>query len=122
MYIGFYVYNVFRNFFTERFAMPYNNPFSDRFFFQGHKTLTFGTLFFGGILFFLAILIFAYPALIAYFIAGVTLLTGISALTVTWTLWQARKIFFNLEPWETSASVDANEGIQTRIIPFRLQV
>jgi predicted membrane protein len=110
------------NFFTERFVMTYNNPFSDRFFSQGHKTLTFGTLFFGGILFFLAILIFSYPALIAYFIAAVILLIGISALTVTWKLWQARKIFFNLEHWETPTSVDANEGIQTRIIPCRRRV
>ncbi|HIE42736.1 MAG TPA: hypothetical protein EYP95_05880 [Nitrospinaceae bacterium] len=70
----------------------------------------------------MAILIFSYPALIAYFIAAVILLIGISALTVTWKLWQARKIFFNLEHWETPTSVDANEGIQTRIIPCRRRV
>ena len=102
--------------------MTYNNPFSDRFFSQGHKTLTFGTLFFGGVLFFLAILIFAYPALIAYFIAGVILLTGISALTVAWKFWQARKVFSNLERWETPTSVNANEEIRARVISFRWHV
>ena len=60
--------------------MIYNNPFSETFFSQRHKALTWGTFTFGGALFLLAIIIFAYPALIAYFFAGAILLTAISVL------------------------------------------
>jgi hypothetical protein len=34
----FYIYNEWSNFRQEGFAVIYNNPFSDRFFPQGHKT------------------------------------------------------------------------------------
>jgi uncharacterized membrane protein HdeD (DUF308 family) len=79
--------------------MNYNNPFSDRTFSQGHKTLTWGTFVFGGNLFLLAVLIFAYPALIAYFFAGIILLAGIVTLTVAWKLWRFRENFFHIEQW-----------------------
>ena len=76
--------------------MNYNNPFSDRNFFQSHKTLTWGTSVFGGTLFLIAVLIFFYPALIAYFFAKSILLAGIVTLTVAWKLWRFRENFFAL--------------------------
>lgn len=97
--------------------MSYNNPFSDRFFFQGHKTLTYGTFVFGGILFLLALLIFAYPALIAYFFAGIILVAGISTLTVAWKLWRIRKNVSRLEQWERPVNFD--NDYRTRITYFR---
>ena len=95
--------------------MNYNNPFSDRNFFQGHKTLTWGTFVFGGTLFLLAILIFAYPALIAYFFAGIILLTGIVTLTVAWKLWWFRENVSRIEQW----SGDNNGINRTRGTGFR---
>ena len=97
--------------------MNYNNPFSDKNFSRGHKTLTWGTFFFGGTLFLLAVLIFAYPALIAYFIAGLILLAGISTMTVAWKLWQFRKNVSHLEQWEKP--VTENDRYWTRITYFR---
>ena len=97
--------------------MSYNNPFSERIFFQGHKTLTYGTFVFGGILFLLAVVIFAYPALIAYFFAGIILVAGISVLTVAWKLWRIQKNVSRLEQWEKSVNFD--NGYRTRITCFR---
>ena len=95
--------------------MNYNNPFSDKNFSQGHKTLTWGTFVFGGTLFLLAVLIFAYPALIAYFFAGIILLAGIVTLTVAWKLWRFRKNVFRIEQWPGD-----NNGINgTRDTGFR---
>ena len=93
--------------------MIYNNPFSERFFSQSHKKLTWGTFIFGGALFLLAIVIFAYPALIAYFFAGVILLTGISALTASWKLWRFSKDISRIVQWEN------NSGYRTHTIRFR---
>ena len=93
--------------------MIYNNPFSERFFSQSHKTLTWGTFIFGGALFLLAIVIFAYPALIAYFFAGVILLTGISVLTTSWKLWRFSKDISRIIQWEN------NSGYRTHTIRFR---
>ena len=93
--------------------MIYNNPFSERFFSQSHKTLTWGTFIFGGALFLLAIVIFAYPALIAYFFAGVILLTGISVLTASWKLWRFSKDISRIIQWEN------NSGYRTHTIRFR---
>ena len=70
--------------------MYYNNNFSDNFFARGHRTLTWGTVFLGGLLFFLAIMIFVYPALIAYFIAAMILFAGLSVLAISWKLWRFR--------------------------------
>ena len=50
----------------ERLAMSYNNHFSNSFFSQSHKTLTWGTFVFGGTLLLLAVLIFAYLLLKGY--------------------------------------------------------
>ena len=95
--------------------MNYNNPFSDRNFSQGHKTLTWGTFVFGGTLFLLAVLIFAYPALIAYFFAGIILLAGIVTLTVAWKLWWFRENVSRIEQWPGD-----NNGInRTRGTGFR---
>mgnify|MGYP000087183677 CR=1 FL=1 len=93
--------------------MIYNNPFSERFFSQSHKTLTWGTFICGGVLFLLAIVIFAYPTLIAYFFAGVILLTGISALTASWNLWRFSKDISRIIQWEN------NSGYRTHTIRFR---
>ena len=79
--------------------MNYNNPFSDRNFFQGHKTLTWGTFVFSGTLFLLAVVIFTYPTLIAYFFAGIILLAGILTLTVAWKLWWFRENISRIEQW-----------------------
>ena len=95
--------------------MNYNNPFSDRTFSQGHKTLTWGTFVFGGNLFLLAVLIFAYPALIAYFFAGIILLAGIVTLTVAWKLWWFRENVSRIEQW----SGDNNGINRTRGTGFR---
>ena len=95
--------------------MIYNNPFSDRIFAQGHKTLTWGTFVFGGTLFLLAVLIFAYPALIAYFFAGIILLAGIVTLTVAWKLWWFRENVSRIEQW----SGDNNGINRTRGTGFR---
>ena len=95
--------------------MNYNNPFSDRTFSQGHKTLTWGTFVFGGTLFLLAVLIFTYPALIAYFFAGIILLAGITALTVAWKLWQFRENISRIE----QRPVDNIGRYQTRTTYFR---
>ena len=95
--------------------MTYNNPFSDRIFAQGHKTLTWGTFVFGGTLFLLAVLIFAYPALIAYFFAGIILLAGIVTLTVAWKLWWFRENVSRIEQW----SGDNNGINRTRGTGFR---
>ena len=95
--------------------MNYNSPFSDRNFSQGHKTLTWGTFFFGGTLFLLAVLIFAYPALIAYFFAGIILLAGIVTLTVAWKLWWFRENVSRIEQW----SGDNNGINRTRGTGFR---
>ena len=97
--------------------MIYNNPFSERFFSQSHKTLTWGTFIFGGALFLLAILIFAYPALIAYFFAGVILLTGISVLTTSWKLWRFSKDISRIVQWEKPGN--NNSGYRTHTIRFR---
>jgi hypothetical protein len=97
--------------------MSYNNPFSERIFPQGHKTLTYGTFVFGGILFLLAVLIFAYPALIAYFFAGIILVAGISVLTMAWKLWRIQKNISRLEQWEKPVNFD--NGYRTRITYFR---
>lgn len=99
--------------------MTHNNPLSDRYFSQGHKTLTRGTFIFGGTLFFIAVLIFAYPTLIAYFIAGVILLAGISILALAWKFSQLRNYenFTSAERWETSTPVNSNRP--TRIFYFR---
>jgi hypothetical protein len=102
----------------ERFFMIYNNPFSERFFSQSHKTLTWGTFIFGGALFLLAIVIFAYPALIAYFFAGVILLTGISALATSWKLWRFSKDISRINQWEEKP-FDNNSGYRTHTIRFR---
>ncbi len=95
--------------------MNYYNPFLDRTFSQGHKTLTWGTFFFGGTLFLLAVLIFAYPALIAYFFAGVILLAGVTALAVAWKLWRFRENISRIEQWP----VDNNDRYRTRVTYFR---
>ena len=95
--------------------MNYNSPFSDRNFSQGHKTLTWGTFFFGGTLFLLAVLIFAYPALIAYFFAGIILLAGIVTLTVAWKLWWFSEKVSRIE----QCSVDNNGMNGTRVTNFR---
>ncbi len=96
--------------------MIYNNPFSDRIFSQGHKTLTWGTFVFGGALFLLAVLIFAYPALIAYFFAGIIILAGVTALAVAWKLWRFRENFSRIEQWE---NLGDNNGYRTRVTHFR---
>ncbi len=80
--------------------MYYNNNFPDNFFARGHRALTWGTVFFGGLLFLLAMLIFAYPALIAYFIAVVILFAGLSALAVGWKLWKLRNEVTKLDTTE----------------------
>jgi hypothetical protein len=98
--------------------MIYNNPFSERFFSQSHKTLTWGTFIFGGALFLLAIVIFAYPALIAYFFAGVILLTGISVLAVFWKLWRFSKDISRINQWEEKP-VDDNSGYRAHSTRFR---
>ena len=95
-----------------------NNPFSERFFSQSHKTLTWGTFIFGGALFLLAIVIFAYPALIAYFFAGVILLTGISVLAVFWKLWRFSKDISRINQWEEKP-VDDNSGYRAHSTRFR---
>jgi hypothetical protein len=95
--------------------MNYNNPFSDRNFFQGHKTRTWETFVFGGTLFLLAALIFAYPTLIAYFFAGIILLAGILTLTVAWKLWWFRENISRIEQWP----VDNNRINGTRVTNFR---
>ena len=95
--------------------MIYNNPFSDRIFAQGHKTLTWGTFVFGGTLFLLAVLIFAYPALIAYFFAGIILLAGVSAFALAWRLWRCRVKVSRVEQWP----VDNNSINRTRGTGFR---
>ena len=95
--------------------MNYNNPFSDRNFFQGHKTRTWETFVFGGTLFLLAALIFTYPALIAYFFAGIILLAGILTLTVAWKLWWFRENISRIEQWP----VDNNRINGTRVTNFR---
>jgi hypothetical protein len=97
----------------ERFFMIYNNPFS-----ESHKTLTWGTFIFGGALFFLAIVIFAYPALIAYFFAGIILLTGISALAMSWKLWRFSKDISSINQWEEKP-VDNNSGYWIHTTRFR---
>jgi hypothetical protein len=102
-------------FIQEGFAMIYNNPFSDRIFSQGHKTLTWGIFVFGGTLFLLAVLIFAYPTLIAYFFAGVILLVGISVLAVAWKLWRFRENVSRIEQWP----VDNKCGYRTHVTHFR---
>ena len=95
--------------------MNYNNPFSDKNFSQGHKTLTWGTFVFGGTLFLLAVLIFAYPALIAYFFAGIILLAGIVTLTVAWKLW-----WFSVKVSRIEQCPVDNNGINgTRVTNFR---
>ena len=98
--------------------MIYNNPFSERFFSQSHKTLTWGTFIFGGALFLLAIVIFAYPALIAYFFAGVILLTGISVLTASWKLWRFSKEISSINQGDEKP-VDNNSGYRTYTTLFR---
>ena len=95
--------------------MNYNNPFSDKNFSQGHKTLTWGTFVFGGTLFPLAVLIFAYPTLIAYFFAGIILLAGILTLTVAWKLWWFRENVSRIEQW----LVDNNGINRIRVTDFR---
>ena len=95
--------------------MNYNNPFSDRNFSQGHKTLTWETFVFGGILFLFAVLIFAYPALIAYFFSGIILLAGIFTLTIAWKLWRFRENVSRIEQWP----VDNNGINRTRVTDFR---
>ena len=67
--------------------MYYNNNLPDNIFARGHRNLTLGTVFLGGLLFLLAIIIFIYPALIAYFIAAMILLAGLSVLAISWKLW-----------------------------------
>ena len=104
-------------FLKERFAMINNNPFTDKFFSQGHRALTQGIFIFGGILFLLAVLIFAYPTLIAYFIAGVILLAGISVLTVAWKLWQFREHVSQFENGEIY--INGNKDYRTRVTYFR---
>ena len=104
-------------FLNERFTMINNNPFTDKFFLQGHKALTQGTFIFGGILFLLAVLIFIYPTLIAYFISGVILLAGISVLTVAWKLWRFREHVSHLENGETH--INGNKNYRTRVTYFR---
>ena len=104
-------------FLKERFPMINNNPFTDKFFFQGHRALTQGTFIFGGILFLLAVLIFAYPTLIAFFIAGVILLAGISVLTVAWKLWQFREHVSQFENGEIH--INGNKDYRTRVTYFR---
>ena len=94
-----------------------NNPFTDKFFLQGHKALTQGTFIFGGILFLLAVLIFTYPTLIAYFIAGVILLAGISVLTVAWKLWRFREQVSRLENGELH--INRYKDCRTRTTYFR---
>jgi hypothetical protein len=95
--------------------MNYNNPFSDRNFFQGHKTRTWETFVFGGTLFLLAALIFAYPTLITYFFAGIILLAGILTLTVAWKLWWFRENISRIE----QCPVDNNRINGTRVTNFR---
>ena len=98
--------------------MNYNNLFSDRNFFQGHKTLTWGTFVFSGTLFLLAVLIFTYPTLIAYFFAGIILLAGILTLTVAWKRWWFRENISRIEQW----LVD-NKGINgARVTNFRWNI
>ena len=97
--------------------MNYNNPFSDRNFSQGHKTLTWGTFVFGGTLFLLAVLIFAYPALIAYFFAGAILLTGISVLAASLKLWRFSKDISRIEHWRKPD--DNNSEYQSHTTQFR---
>jgi hypothetical protein len=97
--------------------MTYNNPFSDDYFSQGHKSLTQGTFIFGGVLFLLAILIFVQPALIAYFIAGVILLAGMTVLAIAWKLWRFSKNDHTsrVKLWETPHRGDK----ASRVIYFR---
>ena len=95
--------------------MNYNNPFSDKNFSQGHKTLTWGTFVFGGTLFLLAVLIFAYPALIAYFFAGIIFLAGILTLTGACKLWWFRENVSRIEQWP----VDNNGINRIRVTDFR---
>ena len=70
--------------------MYYNNDFPNNIFTRSHRTLTFGTVLFGGLLFLLAIMIFSYPALIAYFIAAMILFAGLSFLAIGCNLWRFR--------------------------------
>ena len=95
--------------------MNYNNPFSDRFFSQSHKTLTWGAFVFGGVLFLLAVLIFSYPALIAYFFAGIMLLAGVSALSLAWRLWRCHEKVSRFE----QSPVDNNSRYRERVTYFR---
>ena len=97
--------------------MIYNNPFSERFFSQRHKALTWGTFTFGGALFLLAIIIFAYPALIAYFFAGGILLTAISVLAASWKLWRFSKDISRIEHWRKPD--DNNSEYQSHTTQFR---
>ena len=80
--------------------MYYNNKFPDNIFIRSHRTLTFGTVFFGGLLFLLAIMIFFYPALIAYFIAAMILFLGLSVLAIGWKLWRFRNEIIKLDKIE----------------------
>ncbi|MZH03541.1 MAG: hypothetical protein F3745_09160 [Nitrospinae bacterium] len=95
--------------------MIYNNPFSNSFFSESHKTITWGTFVFGGTLFLLAVLIFAYPALIAYFFAGMILLAGVTALAIAWKLWRFRESVSRIEQWPT----ENNSRYRSRVTYFR---
>jgi hypothetical protein len=80
--------------------MYYNNNFPDNIFTRSHRSLTLGSLLFGGLLFLLAIMIFFYPALIAYFIAAMILFLGLSVLTIGWKLWRLRNEIIKLDKIE----------------------
>ena len=97
--------------------MIYNNTFSERFFSQRHKALTWGTFTFAGALFLLAIIIFAYPALIAYFFAGAILLTAISVLATSLKLWRFSKDISRIEHWRKPD--DNNSEYQSHTTQFR---
>jgi uncharacterized membrane protein HdeD (DUF308 family) len=100
--------------------MYYNNNFPDNFFTRGHRTLTWGTVFLGGLLFFLAIMIFVYPALIAYFIAAMILFAGLSVLAIAWKLWRFRNEITKLDKTEDESFHYRSPGTnQTHFIYFR---
>ena len=77
-----------------------NEPkFTDHLFFEGHKLITRGILFFGALAVILAGLIFLFPAFIGILVATSILLAGLIALVVGYRFWKVGdKTNFNVRP------------------------
>ena len=77
-----------------------NEPkLTDQLFFEGHKLITRGTLFFGALAVSLAGMIFLFPAFIGLLVATFILLAGLIALVAGYRFWKVGdKTNFNVRP------------------------